>query len=1009
MSARTYGPLGSASLGEGSSGGTASSSPSWRPQSRARLSGSGDGSVPHPRSVLWVDLRLVPFVLVLWLVEWFLLSGAGIRDPSTVMRHAMVILGSVAAVGMALGMVLGLVRAVGAPAHLIRLPRCATRAPPWQGALMIPLAVACGVVAATSSLAPLVGAPWSGLHDGAHVELSAVTTSSPVVLSASAGRGPALVGITVQAQELVYAGRREPVRQRVRVLAPQAVVGDVLAGTQVTVSGRWSPRRPGRLEAGTVRAGLRSGWIVDAPPRGLSALSARVRNGLAGALATASPDAATLVRGLTLGDTTGTSDELGQAMQRAGLSHLSAVSGSNVAIVVGFVGVLAVLLGAGKGIAVGAGAAALAAYTIVVGTEPSVVRAAAMGAVLLIGLASGIRAGPSRLLVAVAVLLLTDPWLSVSAGFAMSAGATAALVALNVWGRVRSRRSDADGPSIAGGASSRPPQGRSGMGPDVVFETAGGRGPGAGSVAQLRRTLGAVMRRARGVVIAASAVAGVAFLATTPVVVGLGQPIPVYSVVANLAAAPAVPIVTVLGLIAAVVSLASPALAGAVAVGAGVPAGWIAWTAHRVSAWPGAAWTWPSGRVGVLAVVVAELALLLVARGCLRWWSNRANGVPLAHVQASRDHEWPPRNQAQPPPGRTARVQRSRVRVALAGLTLILTAVVGVRTLLVVMGRQGAPPGWVAAFCDVGQGDAAVVRTGPSSAVLVDAGPEPGRVDRCLRRLRVSHLDTVLLTHFHADHAGGLAGALRGRSTGAILVSPLADPPAGAAAVEAQAGPLGQSIQVASAGMVFRVGTTHWTVLWPARLLVGDGSGPNNASVATVVALEGGLCLFLGADIEPAAQSAVLAAAQSTRQVPAVDGSGTAPDLPAPATSGDRAGDAADAPAGDPAGDPAGNPAGDASGGRASEGSGLWPAGCTTRVVKVPHHGSRHQDPRLAAWAHAQWAVISVGENDYGHPAAQTLRAWQEAGSQVRRTDRGMVVIDAAPGQPGAFQVVGGA
>jgi competence protein ComEC len=59
-------------------------------------------------------------------------------------------------------------------------------------------------------------------------------------------------------------------------------------------------------------------------------------------------------------------------------------------------------------------------------------------------------------------------------------------------------------------------------------------------------------------------------------------------------------------------------------------------------------------------------------------------------------------------------------------------------------------------------------------------------------------------------------------------------------------------------------------------------------------------------------------------------------------------------------------------------------------VMKVPHHGSRYQDPRLPAWSGARVALISAGEgNMYGHPAPETVSAWQQAGALVARTDTG--------------------
>ena len=66
--------------------------------------------------------------------------------------------------------------------------------------------------------------------------------------------------------------------------------------------------------------------------------------------------------------------------------------------------------------------------------------------------------------------------------------------------------------------------------------------------------------------------------------------------------------------------------------------------------------------------------------------------------------------------------------------------------------------------CDVGQGDGLVLNTGaPHSAVVVDAGPDPRPMDRCLDGLGVHGVPLVVLTHFHADHVDGLPGVLDGR------------------------------------------------------------------------------------------------------------------------------------------------------------------------------------------------------------------------------------------------------
>ncbi|WP_207947304.1 ComEC/Rec2 family competence protein, partial [Actinomadura sp. 7K507] len=59
------------------------------------------------------------------------------------------------------------------------------------------------------------------------------------------------------------------------------------------------------------------------------------------------------------------------------------------------------------------------------------------------------------------------------------------------------------------------------------------------------------------------------------------------------------------------------------------------------------------------------------------------------------------------------------------------------------------------------------------------------------------------------------------------------------------------------------------------------------------------------------------------------------------------------------------------------------------QVLKVPHHGSRSQDPGFLAAAHASVSLISVGEgNDYGHPSPATLSLLQRLHTRIHRTDQ---------------------
>lgn len=319
---------------------------------------------------------------------------------------------------------------------------------------------------------------------------------------------------------------------------------------------------------------------------------------------------------------------------------------------------------------------------------------------------------------------------------------------------------------------------------------------------------------------------------------------------------------------------------------------------------------------------------------------------------------------------------RPRGRV-IAIAILLLALISGTLALLVIRSRTAAwpPPGWIFAACDVGQGDALALAVAPGEAVVVDTGPDPAKADHCLTVLGVHKIPLVVLTHFHADHIDGVPGVLRGRAVAEMETTNDPDPPKGAAEVASWAESAGVRTSVAAAGEHRQFGPVSWDVLWPdpevspppappaprpppdpdhktrrrgrrqARASPRgggeEGSGPNNSSVVlqvTVTTRDGPVRLLLTGDIEPPAQAAIVAAH---------------PDL------------AAD-------------------------------------ILKVPHHGSAHQDPDLFAAVHPRVAVISVGKgNTYGHPSPRTIAlatgdaagSGAETGARVFRTDEGGQVV----------------
>ncbi|MPZ73721.1 MAG: MBL fold metallo-hydrolase [Nitriliruptorales bacterium] len=136
-------------------------------------------------------------------------------------------------------------------------------------------------------------------------------------------------------------------------------------------------------------------------------------------------DTASLLTGLVVGDTTGLSEPAQDAMLAAGLTHLVAVSGSNVALV------LAGATIAGAAARLGArgrrrvAVLAVLWFVVLVRGEPSVLRAAVM-ALLVLGAAATGRGADTRhtLGIAVIVLLMIDPFLAAQLGFVLSVLAT---------------------------------------------------------------------------------------------------------------------------------------------------------------------------------------------------------------------------------------------------------------------------------------------------------------------------------------------------------------------------------------------------------------------------------------------------------------------------------------------------------------------------------------------------------------------------------------------------------
>ena len=740
------------------------------------------------------DLRLVPAAIATWAG---VLVGVVVPGPLLAGLCLLVAAGS-----------LGVARLViGRPARLAALA-----------------ALACllgGTLAGAGRAASLRAGPVDELaEERAVVRVDAVVTADPQPRPAEGGR-PAYVIARVRVESIAGRGMTTAVRTPVLLLATNSDWIALRPGQPVSVAGRLVPAERSGDVAALLR--VRDPPEVVGPPGRLSRLTEPLRAGLRGAVDGLGEGPRGLVPALVVGDESQLPVAVQADMEATGLTHLTAVSGTNVTILlVAVLGLARWTRIRGYGLPV-IGTLTIIGFVVLARPEPSVLRAAAMGLVAVVGLTvAGRRRGPPALATAVLVLLLADPWLARDAGFALSVLATGAILVL------------------------------------------------APAWRDALPWLPRPMAEALAVPLAAQVACG-------PVVVAIAGQASLVSVPANLLVAPVVAPTTVLGAAAAVLAPVWPGAAGAAGWLAGLPAWWIVFVAQRGADLPGAVVTWPGDVGGIAAAVVLAVATAIGLPRLLRrpWWFGAAS--------------------------------------VLLGIAVLMRPPVA-----------GWPPAdWLIVACDVGQGDALALRLGPDEAVVIDAGPDPPLVDRCLDTLGIERVPLLVLTHYHADHVVGLPGVLDGRQVGRVMVSPLDEPADRAGEVVTSLAEAGIPVSVARVGDEIAVGNAaRLRVIWPRRI-VTDGSAPNNASVV-LDATVGGVRILLAGDVEPEAQRAIL---------------GSEPGLRAD-------------------------------------------------VLKVPHHGSAHQQAQLLTGLGARVALVSSGVgNTYGHPAENTVDVLGESGMRVLRTD----------------------
>lgn len=439
----------------------------------------------------------------------------------------------------------------------------------------------------------------------------------------------------------------------------------------------------------------------------------RFRSALASALqrSISAPESG-LAQAMLLGIRTELPASVKDAFRTAGMSHLLAISGLHVGIVLALaLGIGSATLGSGNPLVVFGAVATVWVYAVVSGLDPPVVRAAIMGSLVLVQRLTGRgMRGLTALTLAAGVMVCVDPTLLASLSFQLSFTAMAGVIV--------------------------------GL-PVITLFSGGVAAVVGGSDARASRWL----QYALTLLIASVVISTTTTLATVPLVAMHFGEIPLMSVPATILAMPAMPLALVASAAIAAAGIVAPLAAQSLSLLGWAPVNWIIRVAEAMpptmapADWvtPVVAAAWYTGLAGLALLVSSRPARRIASawRRGPRWRPSGIVGV-LAGVAP----------------------------VVILGAVLVFSQLSATRAdgLLHVH------------VLDVGQGDAILVVTPQGRQVLVDGGPDPRSALVALgQRVPPGDrsLDAVVVTHLDSDHAGGLIGVLDRYDADIVMQGPL--------------------------------------------------------------------------------------------------------------------------------------------------------------------------------------------------------------------------------------------
>ncbi|MDR1033843.1 MAG: ComEC/Rec2 family competence protein [Bifidobacteriaceae bacterium] len=428
-------------------------------------------------------------------------------------------------------------------------------------------------------------------------------------------------------------------------------------------------------------------------------------------------DALGLMFGMSFGDKQYMSKTLITNTANSSLSHLTAVSGTHLVILIAVIQAFLFALRLPNFVIVVLQIVIISFFTMFVHSVDSIMRAAFMS---IAGLLSIFFKRPSNAISALSAgiiaLILLDPFRAISYGFILSCLATFAI---------------------------------------IVF---------SGKMAE---KLERVLAESLGKIVA---IPLVATIFSSPIIYLMNGQIQLLGVISNILVSPFVSGATIFGILSTVTSFI-PSLSAVLGYIGAFFSNFIVVIANAVGEMPFAAPMWlpflplPIGFMLMIAMFVIMYNFNRIYRFMFKkvtgYEASEANNLTTKAKRkfAKFTHKYKEMFALQP-------------AIVIFAVVILILPITGI-TAYSVQNTGSVPKTWMIGACKVGQGDANLIRTGANSAILVDTGPDLDLLTDCMDAFAIHNIDLLVLTHFHSDHVAGTRALLDKLPVKQALVSPV--------------------------------------------------------------------------------------------------------------------------------------------------------------------------------------------------------------------------------------------